>query len=106
MLRELPGANVSASLVQQRQRERHQVEKCDPLGVVGIQAVSLDAVLAELTTASAHFGFAEIGQWGTPITVRGSTPNVSLGGGQGFGICHREPSTIGVPARLYVAGIL
>ena len=39
---------MSASIVQERQRERLQIEPSDRFGVLGIQAVPLDAVLAEL----------------------------------------------------------
>ena len=37
---------------QQRQRERLQIEPGEPLGVVGIQAMPLDAVVSEFVTAS------------------------------------------------------
>ena len=70
------GANEVTPIIQQRQRERSQIEPRDPLSVFGIKAVPLDAMLSEFVTATVQFAFAEAGHRRTPITVRTSAANV------------------------------
>jgi hypothetical protein len=67
------GSNVSLSVVQERQRERLQIEPSDRFGVIGIQAVPLDAVLAELI----EMAVTQTRQRRTPVTV---STDSTLGG--------------------------
>jgi|HubBroStandDraft_1064217.scaffolds.fasta_scaffold188300_3 hypothetical protein len=55
------------------QREQLQIEPTNSFGFVGIQAVSLDAMLSEFATASTQLAFAEVGQRNAPVAVRRST---------------------------------
>ena len=61
--------NKGASCVQQRQRERLQIEQAHSFGVVGIQPM-----LPELT----QLALAEAGQRRTPITIGCPAANVGL----------------------------
>ena len=64
---------MSLSVVQERQRERLQIEPSDRFGVIGIQAVPLDAVLAELI----EMAVTQTRQRRTPVTV---STDSTLGG--------------------------
>jgi hypothetical protein len=97
-------SNVSASVIQQRQRERFQIEQGDPLGVFGVEAVALDAVRTELTPASAQLAFTETGEWRAPIAMVPQRTWV-LAAAKGSESVIESLRLSGVPARLYVAGI-
>jgi hypothetical protein len=59
-----------------------------------VPAVPLDAVLAELTTASAQLVFTEAGERRAPIAIGGSAADVSVGARARFGNGHpNTPST-------------
>ena len=60
--------------VQERQRERLQIEPADSIGIVGIQPMPLDAMLSEF----GQLAFAEAGQRRTPITIGRPAANVGL----------------------------
>ena len=78
--------NKGASCVQQRQRERLQIEPCESFGVVGIEPMPLDAVLAELI----EMAVTQTRQRRAPVAVRYSAANVSLGTWTRFGMGHRR----------------
>jgi hypothetical protein len=65
----------SASVVQERQRERLQIEPADSFSVGGIESVALNAVLSEL----AQVPIAKVNQRHAPITIGSPAANVSLG---------------------------
>jgi hypothetical protein len=49
---------VSALVIQQREGECLQIEPAEPFGVVGFQAMPLDAVLSDRAAASISTGLA------------------------------------------------
>jgi hypothetical protein len=57
---------------------------------LGIEAMPFDSVLSEEAPASAQLAFAETGQWRTPIAIRASTEDMSLGARKQFGMGHRR----------------
>ena len=65
------------SRIQQRQREHFQIEPAEPIGVVGIQTMPLDAMLSESRTQAVHVFRVETCQRRTPVTIWDSTADQS-----------------------------
>jgi hypothetical protein len=61
--------------------------------------MALDSVLSESATASAHLAGAEAGNRNTPITVRASAANMSLGKGRRSEIGHKRTSDLSCTKR-------
>jgi hypothetical protein len=68
---------VSASFLQQRHRVMLKVKPSLAVGIVGVEAMRLNAVLTKSSAESPCFGFAEVNKGDLPFTTRGAASNVA-----------------------------
>jgi hypothetical protein len=64
---------LDSTLWNERQRQQLQIEPTNSFGVVGIQAVPLDAMLSEFPATSAQLSLPKTGQCRTPVAISGFT---------------------------------
>jgi hypothetical protein len=83
---------VSASVIQERQRERLQVEPEVPFGVVRVESVALDAVLAESALHRLNWLSLTLENGAPQVANRGSAANVRRSARDRFGSGHRSIS--------------